>query len=153
MDLCAFRFCGSCARNNEVEEQNIPRAFEPLVNEDNDSKALYALACFKGEQFKVGDGIYLPPDAFNFGWEKWFKICNVLKPVLLRKCMRLTASVPGSQCKASQSSETLSSERWCGWGVVSRILQEVFRLHQGVKLGCSRAFPHRAHQGDLLSQA
>uniref|UniRef100_A0A3B3ZA64 DNA (cytosine-5)-methyltransferase 1 n=1 Tax=Periophthalmus magnuspinnatus TaxID=409849 RepID=A0A3B3ZA64_9GOBI len=32
----------------------------------DDGKALYALACFKGEQFKVGDSVYLPPDAFNF---------------------------------------------------------------------------------------
>lgn len=39
---------------------------EPLEKEDNDSKALYALACFKGEQFRVGDSVYLPPDAFNF---------------------------------------------------------------------------------------
>lgn len=67
MDIHPFfcRFCGSCVRNKEREEQETPRAFEPLENEDN-SKALYALACFKGEQFKVGDGVYLPPEAFNF---------------------------------------------------------------------------------------
>lgn len=67
MDLCAFRFCGSCVRTNKTKEQQMPRAFEPLVNDDNDSKALYALACFMGTQFKVGDSVYLPPDAFNFG--------------------------------------------------------------------------------------
>lgn len=39
------------------------------MDEDNDTKALYALAYFKGEQFKVGDSVYLPPDAFNFRWE------------------------------------------------------------------------------------
>lgn len=66
MDLCALRFCGSCSRTNERKEQEVPCAFEPLVDEDNDTKALYALACFKGEQFKVGDSVYLPPDAFNF---------------------------------------------------------------------------------------
>uniref|UniRef100_A0A7N6AY15 DNA (cytosine-5)-methyltransferase n=1 Tax=Anabas testudineus TaxID=64144 RepID=A0A7N6AY15_ANATE len=63
---CKFKFCGSCARIKEREEQEIPRAFEPLESEDKDSKALYALACFKGEQFRVGDGVYLPPESFNF---------------------------------------------------------------------------------------
>lgn len=62
----AVRFCGSCTRIKEREEQETPRAFEPLDDEDKDSKAMYALACFKGEQFRVGDGVYLPPEAFNF---------------------------------------------------------------------------------------
>lgn len=62
----AFSFCGSCTRTKEREEKERPRAFEPLDDEDKDSKALYALACFKGEQFRVGDGVYLPPEAFNF---------------------------------------------------------------------------------------
>lgn len=61
-----FRFCGSCVRTKERDEQENPRAFEPLESESTDSKALYALACFKGEQFRVGDGVYLPPDSFNF---------------------------------------------------------------------------------------
>uniref|UniRef100_A0A8D3EAM3 DNA (cytosine-5)-methyltransferase n=1 Tax=Scophthalmus maximus TaxID=52904 RepID=A0A8D3EAM3_SCOMX len=63
---CKFKFCASCERIKEREERETPRPFEPLEREDNDSKALYALACFKGEQFKVGDGVYLPPEAFNF---------------------------------------------------------------------------------------
>lgn len=62
----AFRFCGSCVRTKEREEQEMPRALESLADKDNDSKALYALACFKGVQFKVGDSVYLPPEAFNF---------------------------------------------------------------------------------------
>uniref|UniRef100_A0A3Q1C2H1 DNA (cytosine-5)-methyltransferase n=1 Tax=Amphiprion ocellaris TaxID=80972 RepID=A0A3Q1C2H1_AMPOC len=65
-EQCEFKFCGSCTRTKKREEQEIPCAFEPLANEDNDSKALYALACFKGVQFKVGDSVYLPPEAFNF---------------------------------------------------------------------------------------
>lgn len=69
----AFRFCCSCARTKAREEQETPRAFEPLVDKDHDSKVLYALACFKGEQFKLGDGVYLHPDSFNFRWVKWFK--------------------------------------------------------------------------------
>lgn len=65
MGFDAFRFCGSCVRTTEQKEQEIPHVFE-LLDEDSDSKALFALACFKGEQFKVGDSVYLPPDAFNF---------------------------------------------------------------------------------------
>lgn len=61
----AFRFCSSCVRTTAQKEQEIPHVFESL-DEDSDSKALFALACFKGEQFKVGDSVYLPPDAFNF---------------------------------------------------------------------------------------
>lgn len=41
--------------------------FELLEDEGSDSKAFYALATLKGEQFRVGDSVYLPPDAFNFG--------------------------------------------------------------------------------------
>lgn len=64
--MLLFRFCGSCTRTKKREEQEMPRAFEPLENEESDNKALYALACFKGGQFRVGDGVYLPPEAFSF---------------------------------------------------------------------------------------
>uniref|UniRef100_A0A671WZ84 DNA (cytosine-5)-methyltransferase n=1 Tax=Sparus aurata TaxID=8175 RepID=A0A671WZ84_SPAAU len=64
---CKFKYCSSCVRTNERKEQEMPRASEPLPDQDNDSKALYNMACFKGLQFKVGDGVYLPPDSFNFG--------------------------------------------------------------------------------------
>uniref|UniRef100_A0A673C4R3 DNA (cytosine-5)-methyltransferase 1 n=1 Tax=Sphaeramia orbicularis TaxID=375764 RepID=A0A673C4R3_9TELE len=63
---CKYTFCGSCARTKEREEQAKPHAFEPLESEDNDSKALYALACFKGQQFRVGNSVYLPPETYNF---------------------------------------------------------------------------------------
>uniref|UniRef100_A0A672JJ28 DNA (cytosine-5)-methyltransferase n=1 Tax=Salarias fasciatus TaxID=181472 RepID=A0A672JJ28_SALFA len=62
-----FKFCGSCVRTKEREEQEVPRVSEPLDQKDEDNKALYASAFFKGKQFKVGDGVYLPPEAFNFG--------------------------------------------------------------------------------------
>ncbi|XP_061556979.1 DNA (cytosine-5)-methyltransferase 1 [Phycodurus eques] len=64
-DDCKFKFCSSCVRIKEREERDNPRAFEPL-DEEHDSKALYVLACFRGEQFRVGDGVYMPHEAFNF---------------------------------------------------------------------------------------
>uniref|UniRef100_A0A8C3AVK8 DNA (cytosine-5)-methyltransferase n=1 Tax=Cyclopterus lumpus TaxID=8103 RepID=A0A8C3AVK8_CYCLU len=63
---CKFTFCCSCIRTKEKEERERACAFEPIKDKDHDSKALYALACFKGEQFKVGDSVYLHPDSFNF---------------------------------------------------------------------------------------
>lgn len=56
----------SCARTNEEEEQETPRVSEPLDSQDHDTKVVYAVALFKGAQFRVGDGVYLPPDTFNF---------------------------------------------------------------------------------------
>lgn len=61
------RFCASCIRSNEQQEQETPRVFDPLEANHNDTKVLYSLACLKGEQYRVGDGVYLPPEAFNFG--------------------------------------------------------------------------------------
>lgn len=89
LHFCASRYCSSCVRTNERKEQEMPRASEPLPDQDNDSKALYNMACFKGLQFKVGDGVYLPPDSFNFGWGTWFKTLNFFKLVWLGICLRL----------------------------------------------------------------
>lgn len=69
----------------------MPRASEPLPDQDSDSKALYNMACFKGLQFKVGDSVYLPPDAFNFGWGTWFKTWNFFKLVWSGICLKLIA--------------------------------------------------------------
>lgn len=44
----------------------MPRVVDPL-DEESDTKVLYSLACLKGEQYRVGDSVYLPPEAFNFG--------------------------------------------------------------------------------------
>lgn len=45
----------------------MPRVFDPLEDEESDTKILYSMGCLKGGQFRVGDGVYLPPEAFNFG--------------------------------------------------------------------------------------
>uniref|UniRef100_A0A8C5HDQ3 DNA (cytosine-5)-methyltransferase n=1 Tax=Gouania willdenowi TaxID=441366 RepID=A0A8C5HDQ3_GOUWI len=59
-------FCCSCARIKEQEEQEKPHVFEPVERNDEDNKCHYGLASFKGDQYKVGDGVYLPSDAFGF---------------------------------------------------------------------------------------
>lgn len=60
------RFCASCTRIKERTAQDAPHVYEPLEDEERDSKAFYGLASLKGEQYRVGDSVYLPPDAFNF---------------------------------------------------------------------------------------
>lgn len=66
MSGLVIRFCASCTRSAEREERETPRAFEPLQEQDSDSKTFYAMACLMGDQFRVGDAVYLPPDSFDF---------------------------------------------------------------------------------------
>uniref|UniRef100_A0A8C2IQ98 DNA (cytosine-5-)-methyltransferase 1 n=1 Tax=Cyprinus carpio TaxID=7962 RepID=A0A8C2IQ98_CYPCA len=62
-----YKFCASCVRNKERGVQEVPSVYEPLEDEESDSKVFYGLATLKGEQYRVGDSVYLPPEAFNFG--------------------------------------------------------------------------------------
>uniref|UniRef100_W5MKZ4 DNA (cytosine-5)-methyltransferase n=1 Tax=Lepisosteus oculatus TaxID=7918 RepID=W5MKZ4_LEPOC len=62
---CEIMFCDSCTRTKELMEQEIPRVLEPL-SEDHDSKVFYGLACLRGEQYRVGDGVYMLPESFSF---------------------------------------------------------------------------------------
>lgn len=62
--LHSFRFCASCARLAEMRQKEIPRVMEQL--EDLDGRVLYSLATKNGIQYRVGDGVYLPPEAFTF---------------------------------------------------------------------------------------
>lgn len=67
------RFCMSCTRLDEVRHKEIPKVAEPL--EEGDGKMFYALATKNGVQYRVGDGVYLLPEAFSFrlvlagGWK------------------------------------------------------------------------------------
>lgn len=54
----------SCARLDEVRHKEIPKVAEPL--EEADGKMFYAVATKNGVQYRVGDGVYLLPDAFSF---------------------------------------------------------------------------------------
>ncbi|NWW20867.1 DNMT1 methyltransferase, partial [Falcunculus frontatus] len=59
-----YKFCMSCARLDEVRHKEIPKVAEPL--EEGDGKMFYAVATKNGVQYRVGDGVYLLPDAFSF---------------------------------------------------------------------------------------
>ncbi|KAJ8798184.1 hypothetical protein J1605_016817 [Eschrichtius robustus] len=59
-----YKFCASCARLAEMRQKEIPRVMEQL--EDLDGRVLYSLATKNGIQYRVGDGVYLPPEAFTF---------------------------------------------------------------------------------------
>uniref|UniRef100_A0A8C3KF53 DNA (cytosine-5)-methyltransferase n=1 Tax=Calidris pygmaea TaxID=425635 RepID=A0A8C3KF53_9CHAR len=59
-----YKFCMSCTRLDEVRHKEIPKVAEPL--EEGDGKMFYAMATKNGVQYRVGDGVYLLPDAFSF---------------------------------------------------------------------------------------
>ncbi|XP_006875222.1 PREDICTED: DNA (cytosine-5)-methyltransferase 1 [Chrysochloris asiatica] len=58
------KFCVSCARLVEMRQKEIPRVMEQL--EDLDTRFLYKSATKNGTQYRVGDGVYLLPEAFTF---------------------------------------------------------------------------------------
>nr|XP_031545452.1 DNA (cytosine-5)-methyltransferase 1 isoform X2 [Vicugna pacos] len=59
-----YKFCASCARLAEMRQKEIPKVMEQL--EDLDGRVLYSSATKNGIQYRVGDGVYLPPEAFTF---------------------------------------------------------------------------------------
>ncbi|KAK2510814.1 Dnmt1 [Columba guinea] len=59
-----YKFCMSCTRLDEVRQKEIPKVAEPL--EEGDGKMFYGVATKNGVQYRVGDGVYLLPDAFSF---------------------------------------------------------------------------------------
>ncbi|NXY86783.1 DNMT1 methyltransferase, partial [Alcedo cyanopectus] len=58
------KFCMSCSRLDEVRHKEIPKVAEPL--EEGDGKMFYGMATKNGVQYRLGDGVYLLPEAFSF---------------------------------------------------------------------------------------
>uniref|UniRef100_A0A803TQR8 DNA (cytosine-5)-methyltransferase n=1 Tax=Anolis carolinensis TaxID=28377 RepID=A0A803TQR8_ANOCA len=58
------KFCMSCIRLDEVRQKEIPRVLEP--QEESEGKMFYSMAMKNGVQYRVGDGVFLLPDAFSF---------------------------------------------------------------------------------------
>lgn len=54
----------SCTRLDEVRQKEIPRVLEP--QEESEGKMFYGMATKNGVQYRVGDGVFLLPDAFPF---------------------------------------------------------------------------------------
>ncbi|XP_059552850.1 DNA (cytosine-5)-methyltransferase 1 isoform X4 [Myotis daubentonii] len=59
-----YKFCASCAHLVEMKQKEIPRALELL--EDLEDRVFYSSASKDGIQYRVGDGVYLLPEAFTF---------------------------------------------------------------------------------------
>lgn len=59
-----YKFCACCARLAEIRQKEFPRVMEQL--EDLDGRVLYSSATKDGIQYRVGDGVYLLPEAFTF---------------------------------------------------------------------------------------
>ncbi|XP_012889489.1 PREDICTED: DNA (cytosine-5)-methyltransferase 1 isoform X1 [Dipodomys ordii] len=58
------KFCVSCARLAEMRQKEIPRVLEQVDELDN--RFFYSSATKNGVVYRVGDGVYLPPEAFAF---------------------------------------------------------------------------------------
>ncbi|XP_003460912.3 DNA (cytosine-5)-methyltransferase 1 isoform X2 [Cavia porcellus] len=59
-----YKFCASCVHLAEMRQKEIPRVLEQL--DDLDGRVLYSSATKGGVLYRVGDGVYLPPEAFTF---------------------------------------------------------------------------------------
>nr|KAF6297485.1 DNA methyltransferase 1 [Pipistrellus kuhlii] len=59
-----YKFCASCAHLVEMKQKEIPRVLELL--EDLEDRVFYSSASKDGIQYRVGDGVYLLPEAFTF---------------------------------------------------------------------------------------
>ncbi|XP_075758636.1 DNA (cytosine-5)-methyltransferase 1 isoform X2 [Pelodiscus sinensis] len=59
-----YKFCMSCARLDEVRQKEILKVMEP--REEVDGKMFYGLATKNGVQYRLGDGVFLLPEAFSF---------------------------------------------------------------------------------------
>ncbi|XP_048198152.1 DNA (cytosine-5)-methyltransferase 1 isoform X2 [Perognathus longimembris pacificus] len=58
------KFCVSCARMAEMRQKEIPRVLEQVDEVDN--RIFYSSATKNSVVYRVGDGVYLPPEAFTF---------------------------------------------------------------------------------------
>ena len=54
----------SCTRLDEVRQKEIPKVIEP--QEESEGKMFYGMAMKNGVQYRVGDGVFLLPEAFPF---------------------------------------------------------------------------------------
>ncbi|XP_077185875.1 DNA (cytosine-5)-methyltransferase 1 isoform X2 [Paroedura picta] len=59
-----YKFCMSCTRLDEVRQKEIPKVLEP--QEESEGKMYYGVATKNGVQYRVGDGVFLLPEAFSF---------------------------------------------------------------------------------------
>lgn len=59
------RFCPACTRLRTIEHHNIPKVFE-RIEEKSSKEVIYGVVKYKGEEYKVGDAVFLYPGAFKF---------------------------------------------------------------------------------------
>lgn len=54
----------SCAHLDEARQKEIPKVSES--QEESEGKMFYSMATKNGVQYRLGDGVFLLPDAFHF---------------------------------------------------------------------------------------
>nr|XP_054770266.1 DNA (cytosine-5)-methyltransferase PliMCI-like [Lytechinus pictus] len=65
-DVPAHRFCSCCLKLERIQEKEKPSPGAKLEDDDDSTKIMYSSCHFKGNEFKLGDGVYLLPEAFSF---------------------------------------------------------------------------------------
>nr|Q27746.1 RecName: Full=DNA (cytosine-5)-methyltransferase PliMCI; AltName: Full=DNA methyltransferase PliMCI; Short=DNA MTase PliMCI; Short=M.PliMCI; AltName: Full=Dnmt1; AltName: Full=MCMT [Paracentrotus lividus]CAA90563.1 DNA (cytosine-5-)-methyltransferase [Paracentrotus lividus] len=65
-DIPAHRFCSCCLKNERAQEKETARPGAKLEDQDDSSKVLYSSWHYKGNEFQIGDGVYLLPEVFSF---------------------------------------------------------------------------------------
>ncbi|XP_043275334.1 DNA (cytosine-5)-methyltransferase PliMCI-like isoform X4 [Venturia canescens] len=61
----SHRFCPACARFGALQQQYTPKVFE-RGEEKNSREVEYGLVQYKGNDFRVGNAVYLVPGSFKF---------------------------------------------------------------------------------------
>eukprot|EP00057_Strongylocentrotus_purpuratus_P012708 XP_011667182.1 PREDICTED: DNA (cytosine-5)-methyltransferase PliMCI isoform X1 [Strongylocentrotus purpuratus] len=65
-DVPAHRFCSCCLKMERIQEKESPRPGAKLEDQEDSSRITYSSCHFKGNEFQIGDGVYLLPEAFSF---------------------------------------------------------------------------------------
>nr|XP_044998523.1 DNA (cytosine-5)-methyltransferase 1 isoform X2 [Jaculus jaculus] len=59
-----FKFCMSCARLGELRQKEMPKVLEQV--DEVDGRLFYSSVTKNGILYRLGDCVYLPPEAFSF---------------------------------------------------------------------------------------
>lgn len=65
-EVPAHRFCSCCRKTKQIEEKENPMPGAKMESQDEPSKILYSSCNFKGNEFKIGEGVYLLPESYSF---------------------------------------------------------------------------------------
>ncbi|XP_024944997.1 DNA (cytosine-5)-methyltransferase PliMCI isoform X2 [Cephus cinctus] len=99
----SHRFCAACARFSALQQQSTPKVFDRKEEKSN-KEVTYGMISYKGEEYRVGNAVFLIPGAlkFKYTWNrneapkvKKGKVDEDMYPEFYRKS---SEHVKGSNC-------------------------------------------------------